>query len=341
MQIGGRLLGQGVFGCTFDPVPRCAGGSVFKTIGGLPAVGKVTSEDSAAELEIGQAIMKLPLADAYFALPSAGCTPGTPIQDPEAKGCRVITESGVGTKFSLLIMPQGGQQLLKYAMDLSRLAKNYKRLFIHLLEGACIYQNAGYVHNDIHMGNVLVDGKGVARYIDFGLSFKISNVKTWSDANLGTAFRPKYNWQAPEVHAWRMVLNGIGVADGVAQLQDINPEYLKMEHQYPTRKSAVTALADLLTTDKWVAREDGGGFVRDYGKRFDSWRIGLCMWLLWEDMLAWAPFVHTHIYKEERELIRKVLGGLTDFDPRTRLTTAEALRILAPKSRMAHDKLDG
>jgi len=333
-QTGGALLGQGNYGCTFDPAPRCAGGSVFKTIKGLPTVGKITSEDATEELEIGTAIMSLPLASSYFALPSAGCRPQLPIVDPEAKGCRVMTTAGEGTKFSMLIMPLAGQQLIKYALDLQRLATNYRRIFIHLLEGGVIYQNAGYVHNDIHMGNVLVDDAGVARYIDFGLAFKIDDVKVWDDSNLGTRFRPKYVWQAPEVHAWRMVINGMRLVDGVRQLKEINPEYSMLEHQFPKRKPAITALADLLTTSKEVATKDGGAFIHTYGKRFDSWRIGLCMWFLWNDMLQWSAFVQTPLYAE-RELMRAVLGGLTEFDPRTRLTMEAALQLLDPKNRLA------
>jgi len=330
-QRGGVILGQGVYGCTFEPVPRCAGGQVFKKIGGLPAVGKLTSEDAGDELAIGKTIMGLPLASAYFALPSAGCTPAMPVDDPDARGCRVITESGEGTKFSMLIMPAAGAQLIKYASNLPRLAANYRRLFIHLLEGANIYQKAGYVHNDIHMGNILVDDAGVARYIDFGLAFKIADVKRWEDAQLGTHFRPKYIWQAPEVHAWRMRLNGVRVTDGVQQLQDINPEYRRMENQFPGRKSATAALSDLIAK----ASRDGGAFVREYGKRFDSWRLGLCMWFLWDDLVRWPGFVETPVYSE-RALYRKVLGGMTDFDPRTRLSMAAALRLLDPENRMAH-----
>jgi len=38
---------------------------------------------------------------------------------------------------------------------------------------------------------------------------------------------------------------------------------------------------------------------------------------------------------QERQVIRKVLGGLTDFDPRTRLTMQAALLMLEPNNRMA------
>lgn len=332
-QDGGALLGQGKYGCTFEPAPRCAGGRVFKQIDGFPAVGKITSEDDDDELHIGKTIMALPLAAQYFALPSAGCKPQMPVLDPDAKGCRVITESGRGTRFSMLIMPAAGQQLLKYGLNLSRLADTFRRIFVHLLEGGIIYQRAGYVHNDIHMGNVLVDDKGVARYIDFGMAFQIKDVRVWSDSNLGTSFHPKLVWQAPEVHAWRMMLNGMRLEAGVAQLKELNPEYAQLEHQYPTRMTALAALTDLMRKSKAVAQKDGGSFVQTYGKRFDSWRLGLCMWFLWSDLLKWGPFVSTPLYGE-RDLIRRVLGGLTDFDPRTRFSMADALRLLEPKNRL-------
>jgi hypothetical protein len=335
MQVGGRLLGQGVYGCTFDPAPRCAGGSVFKTISGLPAVGKVTSEDIADELGVGKEIMALPMAKQYFALPSVGCKLSSDgVNDPDANKCRVITESGEGTTFSMLIMPAAGEQLLKWSLNLPRLAEDYRRGFVHLLEGMIIYQRAGFVHNDIHMGNVLVDEVGVARFIDFGLAFKVEDVKVWEDSNLGTRFRPKYIWQAPEVHTWRMVKNGVRVVDGVKQMRDINAELGRIEHQFPNRVPADVALSNLVKTSPEFVNMDGVGFIRRFGKKFDSWRIGLLMWMLWDDLLHWSGFMLTDTWRQ-RDVFRRVLGGLTDFDPQSRLTATEALRILDPANRLA------
>ena len=328
MQTGGKLLGQGVYGCTFEPAPPCAGGPVFKKIAGRVPVGKIVDEDPTDELEIGKKIMALPLASAYFALPSAACKPLMPLLDPEAQGCRVITESGEGTKFSMLIMPEAGIPIIKYVMNLKRLADNYKRIFTHLLEGAVIYQKAGYVHNDIHMNNILVDEAGVARYIDFGLAFRPDAVTKWEDANLGSEFKPQYFMQPPEVHTWRMKLSGVRLKDGLRVLTEVNPEYVKMEHQFPTRKSVLAAMTGFL-----LQEDDGARILRKYAKKFDSWRIGLCMWVFWNDLLSIPAFRTTPLYKE-RETIREVLGGLTDFDPKTRLSVSDALRLLDPNNRL-------
>jgi hypothetical protein len=58
------------------------------------------------------------------------------------------------------------------------------------------------------------------------------------------------------------------------------------------------------------------------------------MWFLWDDLLQNPMFVQTKLYGE-RDLLRSVMGGLTDFDPRARLTVAAALRRLDPNNRMA------
>jgi hypothetical protein len=332
MQHGGRLLGTGVYGCTFDPAPRCAGGSVFRSVGGMPAVGKITTEDTTEELSLGREIMALPLARQYFAAPVASCKPVMPLRDPDAGKCGIT--NGSEGDLTLLAMAGAGKDIMSWAADLQLLALHYERMFIHLLEGIVLLQSANIVHNDIHMGNILVDERGVARLIDFGLSFRLADIKGWSDSNLSTNFRPKYFMQAPEVHAWRMLLNGVRLGDGVAQLKSINTEYGDIERQYPARQSMIASLENLMRTSKAVMMRDGGAFVRAYGAKFDCWRIGLCMWLLWDDLLKWSGFQDTELWTH-RDVIRRVLGGLTDFNPRTRFSAKKALGILSPNNRLA------
>jgi hypothetical protein len=332
-QSGGNMRGKGVHGCTFEPAPRCAGGDVFRTVDGKPAVGKITDEDTREELAIGRAIMALPLARQYFALPSIGCRPADRYEDPDARSCNVITEAGLTTHLSMLIMPEGGVQLSKWAdSDMPRLAENYLRMFIHLLEGMLIYQKAGYVHNDVHMGNILVDDEGVSRYIDFGLAFRPEDVKKWSDTNLNRSFNPKHILQAPEVHVWRMYLNRVRLSDGLKQLRDANPDYGRLAAQFPARKTAERAFAELLLTS-YVEHEDVAGFMQRYGFGIDCWRIGLCFWWMWSDLLEWPGLRATRVWSH-RERIREVLSGLTNFDYLSRLSAGKALEMLDPDNRM-------
>jgi len=317
-----------VYGCTFDPAPRCAGGPVFRRVGDLSAVGKITSEDTSDELAVGRAIMKLPLASNYFALPTERCRPEIPTGDPDESDCRVITEDGQSSKFGMLIMPAAGQQLLKWSASLPQLAEKYLEVFTHLLEGIIIYQDAGFVHNDIHMGNVLVDQRGVARFIDFGLAFQPAKVKEWSDSHLSTRYRPKFMWQAPEIHGWRMRLNGLRISDGAAQLLAQNEEWRLLAAQFPARAPLGAALQSFLD----AVGNDGVAFLRRWANSIDCWRIGLMFFILWNDLLAWSGFQQTSLWRA-RDTVRRVLGGLTEFDPRRRWSARQALAALDPNSR--------
>ena len=130
-----------------------------------------------------------------------------------------------------------------------------------------------------------------------------------------------------------MLITGIRVGDGVKLLYSQNPEYRQMERLFPTRKTCEASLISLLASFKGSR----GEFARTFGRQFDAWRIGLCMWFMWDDLLQsfTFDFKNSALYSQEGELLRKVMGGLTDFDPRTRLTMAAALRMLDPNNRIA------
>jgi len=320
------LAGQGVYGCTFIPAPRCAGGKVFREIHGLPAVGKITIEKTDDELRIGKAIMSLPLADLYFALPTESCEPA-PLPAAVTKDCGVMKEHP-SAKLTMMIMPDGGKTIDEFMHDPARCMKYLKPILIHLLEGGIIYQNAGYVHNDIHPGNVLVDKLNVARYIDFGLGFRIADVKRWSDANLGRTFKSKYLWTAPEIHALRMRPSGYEIEKGIAELRE-HTEYRLIETMFGTN-----ALADLEAVVNRTGQSEAeqANFLKEYGKKIDCWRIGLLMISIWREMLHVTPFTFklSEVYKDQG--VRDVMKGLTMFDPKDRWSFKHALRHLAPKS---------
>jgi hypothetical protein len=336
-QVGGRLLGEGGYGCTFEPAPRCAGGDVFRTIGGLPAAGKVTVEDPREETEVGRAIMGLPLATQYFALPSVSCAVSREDvrKDPDAIKCDILFEAPLTARYSMLVMPAAGNTLLKWMLmnEKSRVAASFERILKHLLEGMVIYQRAGYIHNDIHDKNILVDDAGVARYIDFGQAYLLPNIRKWSDTNMSSGFSARLVWKPPEDHLWRMVASGVRLVDGLRQLKQKHPEYEQLELQFPVRRSALAALTELQQRSTTMRSRDGGGFLKAYATRFDAWRLGLCMWKVWNSLLRWPGIRDTPLWAR-RDVIRQVLGGLTDFFVPTRLDAAAALRILDPANRL-------
>ena len=338
MQKAGALLGQGVAGCTFDHVPMCKTGSTPRRVSGLPAVGKV-SIDVDDELRIGKAIMALPLAGNYFALPTTACAPKIPIEDPDVDNCDVIhdledegNENRVSEEYlKTLVMPNAGRTISQWARNHQALADNFVRVWRHLLEGMVIYQNAGYIHNDIHDHNLMVDDKAVARYIDFGLAYQPAKVTTMASAGLGKVFKPKYTWHAPEIQAWRMILSNRRpisveeiVRDGLSQLE--TRDYELLERQFPGRLSAIESLTKYINaTRSQLDSDDFGTIARQYGTTFDVWRLGLLMWKLWGNLLRWKSLGGSHSIFEKSDKISHVLGGMTDFDVTTRWTPEETL----------------
>jgi len=357
MQRGGTLLGEGSFGCAFTPALPCEDGRKFEADDIVKIVVKGTEADE--ELKTGRAIMAISsLSSNYFALPKESCTPLMPIQDPDASQCELLEEGeevGEGVKgqgkgqgkdegksynmFSMLIMPNAGITLYDWSHKYPVVADNFQRVIKHLLEGMVIFQDPGYIHNDIKDNNILVDKHNVPRYIDFGLAYKAKDVTTMSSANLGTVFKPRFRFHPPEIHVWRILfsnsrasMNSIDdiIADGVNQLKKHNSLYEQLENAFPNRDSAKIALTRYAkdTYALWVAK-DFGTIVQRYGLKFDTWRLGVTLWNIWYSLLKWQGF-QNHPISKKAAAIKALIGGLTDFDVEKRWDAKQALKKYEP-----------
>jgi hypothetical protein len=322
-QKGGKYIGKGAYGCSFSPAPRCRSGKKYQSADGVPTLGKIVYQDVSEEFEISKTVMHLADGPKYFAAPTRSCEPADPIDDPEADECNIKHMSGEPT---MLIMPFAGEQLVQWATNMPRLAAHLLPMMRHLLKGIKLYQTADIVHNDIHMGNIVVDKDGVARYIDFGLAFRRGSVKGFEEAHHNRGFSPRLVWHPPEVQAMRISLGGLRMSESVAEMEEENPELVTLASQFPERRSGslLTAMTHFVHRE---GRASYGAFVREYGFKFDSWRIGLCFWFMWNDLVAWPGLRFTALWNH-RETVRTVLSGLTDFDPRARMTIEQALAAL-------------
>ena len=343
---GGRLLGEGAYGCTFKPAPTCEDGRTFTTISGLPAVGKLAL-DTDDELRVGKAIMGLPRAADFFALPSQSCKPKMPITDAEASQCEVlqesedyytsVTDSLETAQFKLLIMPDGGYTFDRWSENLPLVASNFISVFKHLLEGMVLYQSAGYVHHDIHGGNVLVDSLNIPRYIDFGLAFRPTDVTTLESIRITREFNPAKIAHPPEIFVWKMMNSNKEsgrrvsdiIADGVNRLKHTSDLFRLADNILPGRESADVALTRYaIETEEDRRRNNMRNIALRYGSGFDVWRLGHMMWRLWHKLLQWSWF-STYPLSRKSDKLRKIFSGMLEFHPEKRLSAKEVLTYFA------------
>jgi hypothetical protein len=320
-QKGGRFVGKGAYGCSFTPAPSCASGKKY-TSSGSPTLGKIVYDDVGDEYDISKIVMGLSDASTFFAAPTRSCVPALPIDDPEAAKCVLKHMKGTATP-TMLIMPYAGDPLVSWSTNLVVLAQNLLPMMRHLLKGIQLYQGADIVHNDIHMGNIVVDKARVARFIDFGLAFRKSKVRGFEEAHHNRDFSPHLIWHPPEVQAMRIALGGLRMEESVAKMKDENHDLVTIGSQFNERLSG-----SLLAAMTRFVRDHGslsyGAFVRQYGFAFDCWRIGLCFWYMWNDLVEWSGLQFMPVWAH-RDVIRAVISGLTDFDPRSRFTVEGAL----------------
>ena len=302
-QVGGRLLGKGSYACTFSPVPRCDGGS---TTGG--SVAKVSVQDMTAEVATGRTLMALHGGRDYFALPTTSCRPRLPIADPDADKCHILKKD---KPLTMAAMPNAGMSLTSWSRS-GLTPANLQAVLVHVLRGMVLYQRAGYVHNDIHGGNIMVGEDGLARYIDFGQGFQPAALRSWDDLKLGRRFMAEYVWLAPELHAIRIQVNHASAR----RLYTKIPEFKQLEAAYPERQGFNAAMEELRVPSMTHAT----AYMRKHGFRLDWWRLGVTVWQLWRRLRSRTG--------GEGTPLDHVIGGLTEFDPARRMSPAAALRFL-------------
>jgi serine/threonine protein kinase len=340
MQTGGRLVAEGAEGCGFDRAPTCASGPTPTTIDGKPIFAKVTTDDG--ELVIGRKIMALPLAANYFSLPTESCVPRIPLDDQDSDSCELITdlqddEGQMSMNLISLFMPNGGKSIMSWTFEnRQRAGYNFIRVFKHLLEGMKIYQDAGYIHNDIHPGNIVVDSHNVARFIDFGQVYRPADITTMRSAKINTEFKPSKVYHAPEIQVWRMLNSNTKslsvkeiIEEGILQfVAEGNNEYIDLQ-KIPGHDTISGLVTFGENTQMARKANNFGVIVRKYGTKMDVWRLGLVMWTVWRDLIKQKMLGDLHPIFRQEGGIYHVINGLTSFDVEKRWDPETALKHFA------------
>lgn len=193
---GGEAVAAGSYGCVFRPPIRCASGEEPKAshISKLMYNDKSVYKEKEEMDKVKEIIKKIPNNDKYFLVMDTNlCDPGK-LSAEDLKyfddKCDLFTENGINSNnvnnnlkdLKLITIPDGGIELHDYNdnMLLTNNEIEKYRLFIQvntslielLNNGIVPINNSGLLHMDIKDNNILVDGSGQVRLIDWGLSCK-------------------------------------------------------------------------------------------------------------------------------------------------------------------------
>ena len=188
---GGKVLGEGSFGCVFKPGLRCVDkaehvGNSSGRRGKRGMVSKVfdSQEDLDTEWDFSKVIAKIDPEQKYFIYGATRCntSPKQISRDPQHNECSLINGYESKQKFPQIIMKDGGMTFAKYLPDMYEKGtpltrRDVIRIILPALKGLVLFAKAGYVHQDIKTINVVVDPKTQElRIIDYSLMKKIKEI---------------------------------------------------------------------------------------------------------------------------------------------------------------------
>lgn len=331
-QVGGRLLGQGVYGCAFDPPLNC----VVKSKSGKKKghlIGKITStRDAQKEWSISGLLQTLPNADQYYVLLEDYCVPAPRAEqkEPGLKDCKPLQKIQM-SKTTQITMPYAGKPVFSIPKRQSSL--DYFKLVQHLLEAGALLLTVSVVHGDIHTMNLLATSRSMVRIIDFGAGWLPSQVKLDNFQEIYRVFNPAIHQEPPEFS----YING---------LEDDLPENAVLA-EIKTKKPALQLLQKLaslpvatqmktfqrfLDTSVCYEAHDWLSAFKLYWSKVDSWGIGSTLLMLFSDMILDQAFFDSKEFTKKAPLLLDVLKGMLQMDPGLRLDCAEALEQWAPTS---------
>ena len=346
---GGRLLGEGSYGCAFTPPLICADGKQRNS----RLVGKITSKgDALQELDSTKILRTMPLAKNYFLLPEPEfCVPAPKSEqkDSELKLCAPLDverrkDEAIHMKDTYQIFqPFGGTLPLYKLLDSGELHPNrfdFYSFMQHLLEAGGTMLLAGVCHGDLHVANLLADNKGVVRILDFGFAVNRTdiNLDHINEGWRALHFSPKegvnehvLNALPPEItvmtaiHEKRMSYEKaihLTIA-GKPIFRDME-KYLGISKHY-----SYTELLRFWQSSAVAQKEDWAGFWKLYWTGFDAWSLGTLFLTFLKLSLSWPQF-GSGPWRERQKTVLPALQGMLETSPKKRLDCIEALAVFDP-----------
>lgn len=338
---GGRLIGEGTYGCVFQPPLLCKKKQIPKS-----KVGKLTlDDDMSREITAQKVLSKINEAKYYFLLPEPdlSCVPKIidNQEDTDISKCDFIKDSKPEERVVQMAMPYGGKDLYSITLGVKENI-HFFNLFRHMLEAGSLLLLNGVIHYDIYSKNVLIDKYNIPRLIDFGQSF------LRKDISLDTIFNGRWKVLKPEASATEppevTFLTAMyepyyySFEDTVSYIMPQKRIFNVIEKilGVPVKKQ-ISDLTNFFKGSLAFKNRDYVKFWRLYYTGFDSWSIGVMLVQILNKLIYSFPFIESSEWKLKKRVTLEVLRKMVNSNPKERIDCVEALAIVDPFNSVYQD----
>lgn len=333
-QVGGKLLGEGVYGCAFHPALKC---KVNKKVAKQPNkhgsfVGKITNKQEAeTEFHFTEKLGSAPNTEKYFILVTELCTPEprTKQSEKDLAKCEALKKVPLPS-MAQVIMPLGGKPL----RTIPRNKIDFFGMGKHLLEAGALLLMKHVVHGDLHQWNILVDSPRTARLIDFGMAWSPDELTMTNVKYLARQFNPEIIQEPPEVSYIQGLINRLSPQITLATISDKkHPLQLLFKLYGHTKDSQMRRLRSFIEGSQSFQTDNWYSYYKLYWNKIDAWGFGTILLTLFIDCVSAHPsFERSAELVQKEKMLEDVLTGLCETEPALRLDAVEALALWAPDS---------
>ena len=341
VQSGGKFFNKGAYGCIFNPPLVCAGSKKIR--GDSSKLGKLTEiSDLKNEINVAKVLGQFPDSKKYLVLPEMNtlCKPAADAltKEPEVDKCEPLKKYGIDNMMQFEL--EYGGRTLKYRLQKMKEDNKIKNIpffdfMRQMLEIGTFMAIHGCIHNDIHSNNIVLMGYKILFYprlIDFGRSYMYNNIdKNTVDELSSVYYNPRLRQIPPEITLHHAILHDITLDKALQDILKEKPSLAQAERVLGlSRIKQITNLKDFWETSKSIQGGDWVNFYRLYWPKVDAWAIGVNLLGTLQPLLMNKDFVESKEWIQKQGLVKEVIRGLVQTDPRARLDSVNALSIYDP-----------
>lgn len=337
VQKGGKLIGQGAYGCIFSPPLTCRGDTKPRQGWKTKKLGKMTEiSDIKNEIMAAKVLGRFPDAKNYCILPEIDtlCKPApmTIQREKDLKDCEALEK--YGTESMMEYELEFGGKTLKTRIQMSDFTNTFPffRFMGDMLEIGAFLVLHGCIHNDLHGNNIVMKNDFRPRLIDFGRSYIYNSINRATVEELtGVYYDAGLGQIPPEVTAHHGINSGLQLKTIMEDIYMKKPGLLVAERVLGlSRKQQMMEFREFWMTSKCINDGDWVAFYKLYWPVVDSWAIGHNIIGILKRLLLSKKFVESEEWVKKQGVVKDILKRLLQTSPKKRIDAVEALALYDP-----------